>query len=324
LSCSELRKDEDKNSCTLQSVKDSDIEKASSIGFWYFCVSYGKNRVINILTGGISKMPELPEMENYRRILNQKLAGQRITAIEINREKSINVVPSLFIQTVKMQKIVTISRRGKHLLFHLQNGHVLLLHLMLGGWMYYGTADDKPNRTIQVRLSFGQNHLYFIGLRLGYLHLFSEADVLQQLSHLGPEPLDDEFSLQQFLNLLGEKRGGIKAKLIDQEFIAGIGNCYSDEICYHAKLLPKKKIEDMQNEERVQLFHSMKQVLINALNHGGYMENPLFQGDSLTGQYNNLCLVYDREGEICGRCGSQIIKEMISSRKSFYCPNCQK
>lgn len=269
-------------------------------------------------------MPELPEMENYRRLLNQKIAAQTITQVQINREKSVNVNTKLFINSVTNQKLMTVNRRGKHLLFHLENGQVLLLHLMLGGWMYFGTEDDKPERTIQVRLSFGNHHLYFIGLRLGYLHLYSELDVQNELSSLGPEPLEPQFTLPAFLKLLDDRRGKIKTKLLDQEFIAGIGNCYSDEICYHAGIRTKRSLEDMGEPERNQLYQSMKHVLLDALKHGGYMENPFFHGDNLTGGYNNLCLVYDREGEKCKRCGSTIIKEMISSRKTYFCPNCQK
>jgi formamidopyrimidine-DNA glycosylase len=269
-------------------------------------------------------MPELPEMENYRRLLNQKVAGQTITQVQINREKSVNVNPTLFINTVANQKILTVNRRGKHLLFHLDNGQVLLLHLMLGGWMYFGTEEDKPKRTIQVRLSFKDYHLYLIGLRLGYLHLHNEQDVQKELSSLGPEPLDPQFTAQAFLKLLRERRGKLKTKLLDQEFIAGIGNCYSDEICYHAGIKTKRNIEDIGETQRNQLYQSMKLVLLDALKHGGYMENPFYQGDNLTGGYKNLCLVYDREGEKCKRCGSTIIKEMISSRKTFFCPNCQK
>lgn len=269
-------------------------------------------------------MPELPEMENYRLLLTQKTVGHTITNVMINREKSINVEPNLFVQSVSSQKVVAINRRGKHLLFHLQNGQVLLLHLMLGGWMYFGSEENKPKRTIQVQLSFGKNHLYFIGLRLGYLHLYNEAAAQQELSQLGPEPLENEFTLQLFLKILAEKRGRIKTKLLDQEFIAGIGNCYSDEICYHAGILPKKSIEDIDEIGRTQLYQSMKFVLQNALKHGGYMDNPLYKGDTLTGGYNNLCFVYDREGEKCQRCGGTIVKDTISSRKTFYCVNCQK
>jgi formamidopyrimidine-DNA glycosylase len=269
-------------------------------------------------------MPELPEMENYKRLLNQKITEQVITDVQVNREKSINVIPELFIKSVLHQKVIEVNRRGKHLLIQLQNRQVLLLHLMLGGWMYFGTEEDKPKRTIQVRLSFGQHHLYFIGLRLGYLHLYSEKDVQKPIEHLGPEPLEADFTLEKFIKMLADKRGRIKTKLLDQEFIAGIGNCYSDEICYHARILPKRNIDEIGDPERSQLYQSVKHILLDALKNGGYMDNPFYQGDTLTGGYKNLCLVYDREGQSCKRCGSTITKEMISSRKTFFCPNCQK
>ena len=274
--------------------------------------------------GGIVSMPELPEMETYKKLLNDKITGQVITDIEINREKSINVKPQLFISNVQHQKVMNVDRRGKHLLFQLQNGHVLLLHLMLGGWMFYGLEEDKPNRTIQVRLSFGESHLYFIGLRLGYLHLYNEKDVQKQLSHLGPEPLTNDFTLAEFLKIISHKHGRLKTKLLDQEFIAGIGNCYSDEICFHARIKPTRNINEVNDTELNQLYHSMKQVLRDAIKHGGYMANPFYKGDTLTGGFDDLCQVYDREGENCRRCGAMIIKEMISSRKTFQCTNCQK
>ena len=269
-------------------------------------------------------MPELPEMENYKILLNQKIAGQTITEIQINREKSINLNSDLFINTVHHQKILTVNRRGKHLLFQLQNGQVLLLHLMLGGWMYYGTEADKPKRTIQVRLSFGEHHLYFIGLRLGYLHLYNTTEAEQHLAHLGPEPLAADFSLDEFVKRIGHKHGRLKTTLLDQEFIAGIGNCYSAEICFHASIVPTKDIDDIGELEREKLYHSIKFILQEGIKHGGYMDNPLFQEDKLTGGYNEHCQVYDREGEKCRRCGAVILMETISSRKTFYCPNCQK
>lgn len=268
-------------------------------------------------------MPELPEMENYKILLNQKIAGQTMTEIQINREKSINLTPDLFIKTCHHQKIITINRRGKHLLFHLQNDQILLLHLMLGGWMYYGTEADKPKRTIQVRLSFGEFHLYFIGLRLGYLHLYNQTEAEKHLSHLGPEPLSPDFSLNDFMKRIGHKHGRLKNTLIDQDFIAGIGNCYSAEICFHAGILPTKDIDDIAIAERERLFQSMRSVLQEGIKKGGYMDNPLFKEDKITGGFNEHCQVYDREGEKCKRCGSIIKMETISSRKTFYCPNCQ-
>ncbi|MBO0962227.1 bifunctional DNA-formamidopyrimidine glycosylase/DNA-(apurinic or apyrimidinic site) lyase [Neobacillus sp. MM2021_6] len=269
-------------------------------------------------------MPELPEMETYRNLLNQKVAGQVITDVQINREKSINLKPELFRKTILHQKVITVNRRGKHLLFQLQNSHVLLLHLMLGGWMFYGTEVEKPKRTIQVRLSFGQQHLYFIGLRLGYLHLNSQNETEKKLSDLGPEPLEITFTLSEFLKRMAAKHGKLKTTMLNQEFIAGIGNCYSAEICYHAGILPTNDIDDISESERSQLFHSIRVVLQDAIKNGGYMDQPLYKEDSLTGGYNKLCKVYNREGENCYRCGTNIVMKMISSRKTFYCPNCQK
>ncbi|MCM3571483.1 bifunctional DNA-formamidopyrimidine glycosylase/DNA-(apurinic or apyrimidinic site) lyase [Neobacillus mesonae] len=269
-------------------------------------------------------MPELPEMENYKIFLNQKVVGKTITAIQVNREKSINVTIEVFKRMVQNQTIVAVNRRGKHLLFHLQNGQVLLLHLMLGGWIFYGTEADKPKRTIQVQLSFDDHHLYFIGLRLGYLHLHTHTEAEQKLSHLGPEPLESGFTQQVFLNKMAAKHGRLKTTLLDQGFIAGIGNCYSTEICFKAGVLPAKDIDDIERTELIQIYNAMKAILQDAIKHGGYLENPFFNGDTLTGSYSELCQVYDREGGTCHRCGAVIVKEMISSRKTFYCPNCQK
>ncbi|WP_413309763.1 DNA-formamidopyrimidine glycosylase family protein [Bacillus sp. 1P10SD] len=269
-------------------------------------------------------MPELPEMETYKILLNQKIAGQVISDIQINREKSINLNSELFKRTVLLQKVTNVYRRGKHLLFHLQNGQVMLLHLMLGGWMFYGLESEKPKRTIQVQISFGEYHLYFIGLRLGYLHLYSQQEAEEKLSNLGPEPLSSDFSLNHFLGIISQKHGRLKTTLLDQEIIAGIGNCYSAEICFHAGILPTKDIDQIVESKRSQLYHSMRTVLQDGIKHGGYMENPLFKGDTLTGGFNERCNVYDREGKNCNRCGAIIINEMVSSRKTFYCPNCQK
>jgi formamidopyrimidine-DNA glycosylase len=268
-------------------------------------------------------MPELPEMENYKIMLNQRLNGRVVSGVEINREKSINVDIHDFINIVQGQKIVSVQRRAKHLIFILQNGQVLLLHLMLGGWMFLGREEDKPKRTIQVKLSFNNEHLYFIGLRLGYLHVYSNAEVEKELSDLGPEPLDSQFTLLEFQKLMNGKKGRLKTKLVDQHFISGIGNCYSDEICFHAGIIPKRDLQDLKEEEKNQLYASMQFVLRDATRHGGYMENPFFKGDTLTGGYNDLCKVYDCEGKECQRCGTNIVKEILSSRKTFYCPNCQ-
>jgi len=268
-------------------------------------------------------MPELPEMETYRNLLEDRIINKVITNVQVEREKSINLPVQHFIQEVLGKRIVAITRRAKHLLFHLENQNILLVHLMLGGWMYYGNEQDKPNRTVQVQLSFHEQHLYFIGLRLGYLHFLTPEEANAKLKDHGPEPLEHAFDLPFFLNISSKKRGKIKLALVDQKFISGIGNCYSDEICFWAGIHPMREVPSLHLQEKERLYHAIKEVLQEAIQYGGYMEEPLYLGDRLTGGYNPRCKVYDREGEPCFRCGTSIIKETISSRKTFFCPNCQ-
>jgi formamidopyrimidine-DNA glycosylase len=268
-------------------------------------------------------MPELPEMERYRIFLEQQLIDRTVRDIEINRDKSVNLDANDFIQQIKGQQITAVHRRAKHLIFLLTSGKQLLLHLMLGGWMYYGGDADSPDRTKQVILTLGDRKLYFIGLRLGYLHLLSEPELQERLEKLGPEPFSPQFESLAFTERLSFKKGSLKSVLVNQEFISGIGNCYSDEICFDAGIRPSVKADKVTGEQAAKLYHSIKFVLSSAIKLGGYMDHPMFKGDALTGTYNTHCYVYDREGEPCTRCGSVIVKVEISSKKSFYCPGCQ-
>jgi formamidopyrimidine-DNA glycosylase len=268
-------------------------------------------------------MPELPEMENYKRLLARTFVGKTITGTQVSREKSINIPPSQFTAAITGNRIQSIERRAKHLLFHIDHQKVMLLHLMLGGLIYYGTEEDKPNRTVQVQIDFGPHRLFFIGLRLGYLHLLSAADVQDKLIQLGPEPLGPYFTEQDFINAITAKKSRLKTTLVEQSFLSGIGNYYSDEICWHAGILPMRNCNDLSVEEKSKLYRSIRTVLSEALESGGYMEMPLYKGDTLTGGYDPIRKVYDRGGEPCFRCGRPIIKDEHSSRKLFYCTGCQ-
>lgn len=265
-------------------------------------------------------MPELPEMETYKSLLQPLIVSKKITEVTINREKSINVPIEQFKAQVENQKIEDIQRRAKYLIFKLQNGSCLLLHLMLGGKMFYGTEEEKPDRTIQVQLSFGKQHLYFIGLRLGYLHLLSPEMVNQELQDIGAEPLDPNFSLDSFRDMMNKKKGKLKTTLLNQEFIAGIGNRYSDEILWHAQLLPDKSIADLDTSQIRRIFESMRYILQLGIQQGGYMD-ALYKEDNKTGGYQMF--VHDRKGEECPRCHAPIVQKEISSRKTYFCNNCQ-
>jgi formamidopyrimidine-DNA glycosylase len=268
-------------------------------------------------------MPELPEMENYRLLLSKLIVNKPIKDITITREKTINVDLENFRKQVQQQAIVSIARRAKHLLFILNSGPILLLHLMLGGSIYYGK--QAPERTAQVTLHFNDgSNLYFLGLRLGYLHLHTADEVNRILVKLGPEPLDTHFRFEDFQHVLIGRRTNLKVTLVDQNVMSGIGNCYSDEICFIAQLLPTRRVNSLTEDEQKQLYQAIHAVLKEAIYFGGYMDTPLYEGDHLTGQFDAKCRVYDREGEPCPRCGNSLIKDEVSSKKSFYCLHCQK
>lgn len=266
-------------------------------------------------------MPEMPEMETYKKLLTPRIVGAAITGVDVEREKSLNVDADTFARIVMGQSIERIERRGKHLIFGLGSGHELLLHLMLGGWMFYGTEEEKPERTVQVRLSFGERHLHFIGLRLGYLHLYTREEREAKLSKLGPEAV--ELSVADLARILKGKRGAFKPVFTDQQTMAGIGNCYADEICFAARVKPTRLCSSLEASEIDALHRATGEVVREAIDTGGYMEDPLFAGDRLTGGFNERCKVYDRGDEPCVRCGSPIVKGELNNRKVFYCANCQ-
>lgn len=300
-------------------------------------------------------MPELPEMEHYRRMLSARIVPRTIDSIEIGREKSLNVPADEFKAEVLGKRVVEVRRRAKHLLFRLEgnrenerepmhrgglqrgtrlwpgasgdrpasSSRVLLLHLMLGGWMFYGKEEEKPDRTVQVRLGFGENSVYFIGLRLGYLHLLDDEGIEARLAKLGPEPLDPGFAPDHLIAAAGRKHGMLKAVLTDQTVISGIGSCYSDEICFSAGILPVRQANTLSEAEWGRLYRAMQSTLREALLYGGYMEHPFFRGDRVTGGYNERCKVYGRGGEPCLRCGSPIRQTEVSGRKCFFCEHCQ-
>lgn len=269
-------------------------------------------------------MPEWPEMETYRRMLAGRIVGQPITSVEVTRPKSINVPAEQFERELAGRTVWFVERRGKMLLFHLDDGKRLLLHLMLGGLIHFGGAEDKPERTVQVSIGFPSGEISFIGLRLGYIHLLTAKEVENQLGKLGPDPFDKRLTLERFKERFAKKRGALKTSLVNQNVISGIGNCYSDEIAFAAGLLPGAQISDLEEDAWERLYTAMHEVLNEALAYGGYMEMPFTAGDTLTGGYNERCRVYDRAGEPCVRCGGTIEKGELNSRKTFYCPSCQR
>ncbi|WP_027091489.1 bifunctional DNA-formamidopyrimidine glycosylase/DNA-(apurinic or apyrimidinic site) lyase [Cohnella thermotolerans] len=270
-------------------------------------------------------MPEWPEMDTYRRLLSPLVCGHTITAVDVNREKTINEPIGVFQAALIGRKVLFVERRGKYLLFHLDDGNRLLLHLMLGGWLYYGREPEKKKSEYQVICTFDNGErLFFGGLRLGFLHRLSAKGAQERLKELGPDPFDSRLTAPVFANRLSKRKGKLKPVLVDQKLVSGIGNCYADEICFDAQVLPAAAIPELKEETKLRLFASMRKVLEEAAANGGYMDRKFTEDDTFVGGHDERCFVYDREGEPCPRCGSPIRMDMVSSRKMFYCPSCQR
>lgn len=272
-------------------------------------------------------MPEWPEMDTYRRLLSPLVCGHSIQSVEVNREKTINEPIGDFQAALIGRKILFLERKGKHLLFHLDDGHRLLLHLMLGGWIYYGPQPEpgREDGDYQVVLELDDgNKLFFGGLRLGFLHRLTAKNALEQLKPLGPDPFDPRLTPEAFARRLRARRGKLKPTLVDQKLVSGIGNCYSDEICFDAGVLPTASIPELTEETKRRLYDSMRKVLEEAAAGGGYMDHKLTADDTFVGGYDERLRVYDREGEPCPRCGAPIRLEHLASRKMFFCPSCQR
>ncbi|WP_169081587.1 Fpg/Nei family DNA glycosylase [Paenibacillus sp. PL91] len=269
-------------------------------------------------------MQELPELENYRALLAEQFAGAQITGVEISNVKAFQASDEQVERDILGKVIWFVERRGLHLLFHLDNGKRLLLHLGQGAYLYKGSEQEEPTRTAQVKLHFGPVTLFCVGLRADALQLLTVKDVEEKLGRFGPDALDKRLTIDRFITRFAKKRGSIKTSLMDQNAISGIGAVYSDEICYAAALRPDAKIPMFERDTWERLYHSMHSVLKEAISQGGAGEQPYAEGDSLTGGYSEHFSVYERDGQSCARCGGVIEKVEVSGKKAFVCSDCQK
>ncbi|WP_438350954.1 Fpg/Nei family DNA glycosylase [Paenibacillus sp. FA6] len=266
-------------------------------------------------------MPEMPELENYRKLISEKILDAPITNVKVNKENTVNLDGDTLASELENIKVIFVERRGKFLNFHLDNGRRLLVNLMVGGYIQYGKQEDYPDHNAQVEISFGEFTLYFMLPRSGYVHLLCAKEAGEVLSQLGRELSDRRMGMDRFVNMVKVRRGALKTLLVNQSVIAGIGNRYADEISFEAKLLPSTKVQDLETEAIERLYHSMKLILNQAAESGGSINKPFTNEDLHTGSYK--LQVYDREGERCVQCNGVIDKVELNGRRAFFCPTCQ-
>jgi len=294
-------------------------------------------------------MPELPEVETTIREL-QKIQPPIVGAEFVDVwTDSPNIIkrPKNFEQfklEIKNKKIQKIWRRAKFILFDLSQDKILLIHqkltghLLVGRWKFEkskwkpleeGVLADSTNCFIHLMFWLDQGLMLALSdlRKFARVELWDKKELLnsEEFKKLGPEPLEKNFNLEKFKEvILKKKKGKIKQVLMDQEVIAGIGNIYSDEILWLAEVNPFRDVQSLTEEDIKKIYVSMKEVLSKAIQAGGESFSDYRKPNGEKGNFDKFKKVYRREGEKCLRCGGVIKREKINGRSAHFCPNCQK
>lgn len=271
-------------------------------------------------------MPEIPEIETLRKHLARSVEGKKIAEVEVSRPKTLNTSPELFQQALIAQEICQVQRRAKILVLSLTNTFSFIVHFMLEGFVRFYYKNEIIAKRPSILLGFDNGErLAFFKMNLGYIHLVPTADLAQtpELAALGPEPLSPAFTYDIFNNLLQQHKGMIKPLLIDQKFIAGIGNVYSNEVLFCSQILPTRKSSTLSEEEKQSLYQCIRRILNDAINYGGVYEEKFSSDDTITGGYTPHLQVAYRTGEPCYVCGTPIQTKRVGGRNAFFCPVCQ-
>lgn len=273
-------------------------------------------------------MPELPEVETVRRELTD-LVGLRIVRATILSPKLVRQPePERFAAETTGKTIGAVDRQGKYLIIRLEPGSDLVVHLRMAGRLYINHPDDPVEKHTHVifDLSDGRQ-LRYIDLRhFGLICLVDRDDYgsLGLLGHLGPEPLSDGFTRQYLRAGLARRRGPIKSLLLNQEFIAGIGNIYADESLFAAGIRPDRPAASLSRAEADRLWTAIRAVIADALVFGGTTFSTYRRADGSKGEFAAYLKAYGHEGMICPRCGkSEIVRTRIGGRSAHFCPHCQ-
>ena len=295
-------------------------------------------------------MPELPEVETVRRGLAPVMEGARIVTVEVRRGDLRWPLAKDFAKRIAGATVDGLGRRAKYLIADLSSGDVLMMHLGMSGSFHIiqDAKNEKRNARpgdfhhargkigahdhIVFHMSNGATVTFNDPRRFGSMKLVARAKLDREplLSALGPEPLGNEFDAGVLAKACAGKKTSLKAALLDQRVVAGLGNIYVCEALYRAHLSPKRQastIADRKgapNERAVALVDAIKVVLHDAIKAGGSSLRDHRQADGTLGYFQHSFRVYDREGEPCQDCKGTIKRIVQSGRSTFYCPGCQK
>ncbi|MFA5355719.1 MAG: DNA-formamidopyrimidine glycosylase [Candidatus Paceibacterota bacterium] len=288
-------------------------------------------------------MPELPEVETIVRELKKEVLNRTFLDVWTDNERMIKKLSlASFRKQIKGKKINKVQRRAKNILFYLSGGKVLLVHLKMTGHFLLGKwrkeeshwvpltkgeiAKDPMNRFLHLIFWLDNGKM----LALSDLRKFAKAEIWdkkeleERLTAFGPEPLEKGFTYDKFKEALKNKKGRIKQTLMDQAVIAGIGNIYSDEILFDAKVHPSKIISNLSEKEKRVIYSAIKKILSLGVKLRGESFSDYRRTLGQKGFYDKARKVYRRTGEKCPSCGGIIERIKIGGRSAHFCPKCQR
>jgi formamidopyrimidine-DNA glycosylase len=288
-------------------------------------------------------MPELPEVETIKRGLSNLIVGKIFKTVSYDTANSFPNAKHDVDKFLLNSKITIVSRRAKVLLIDLSTNYTLVIHLKMTGQLVFvdntnrfgaGHPSDSlvgalPDKSTHVTLDFTDgSHLYFNDQRkFGWVRLLPTAEVsnIDFMKKVGPEPLEADFTASEFTERFKRRaRTSIKAALLDQTVIAGVGNIYADESLWGAKIHPATIVGDLAYSKFQFLYSELRYVMNLSIEKGGSTNRNYVNAEGKKGSYMDFARVFRREGLLCPRCNSEIIKIRVAGRGTHICPNCQR
>lgn len=286
-------------------------------------------------------MPELPEVETVRTGLSELIPGKTIAAVDFDWPKGFPNAPEDVAAFLVGATITTIRRRAKVLLVDLSTDYTLVIHLKMTGQLVFrgkqsfgaGHPNDSligelPDKSTRVSIKFTDDSKLFFNdqRKFGWIRLLPTVEVpnIDFMKKVGPEPLDAAFTADQFIERLQRRKNtSIKAALLDQTIIAGVGNIYADESLWGAKIHPAVLVRDVSVLKLRKLFTELQFVLHLSIQKGGSSDRNYVNAEGKKGSYIDFARVFRREGKPCPRCGADIEKSRVAGRGTHTCPKCQ-
>jgi formamidopyrimidine-DNA glycosylase len=280
-------------------------------------------------------MPELPEVETVRRGLALKLEGRRLIRVQQNRPDLRFPLPPGFVRRLEGRRVAAVKRRAKYLLIEMDDETVLLAHLGMSGRMLVSRREEavaEPHDHVVLETDDGWVVRFNDARRFGMMDLADRSTLAEHplLAGLGPEPLDAQFNGPGLAAALAGRITNLKAALLDQRIVAGLGNIYVSESLYRARLSPRRRAGTISGARAAQLVAAIKSVLEEAVEAGGSSLRDYVQTSGELGYFQHRWAVYDREGQACPGCDCNLkrtggIRRIVQAgRSTFYCPGRQR